>query len=936
MNKAPFIVTHPRPAGELAQQPLEPAAREDLAVRLFTRAAGLTSAQRTELLDRECGSDSPLRAEVESLLEFHDPQSNFLEQPVLGDNSAELLAQLSAQECGGMGDGEPTVVAGTRIGQYTLTKVLGAGGMGVVYEAEQDMPRRRVAIKVVRPGLLHGHLTRRFRAEAHALARLQHPGIAQIYDAGTARLGGVSIPYLAMELVEGTSLTSYVKTQKLTMRASLELFLKITEAVSHAHQRGVIHRDLKPANVMVTSGLDGGQPKVLDFGIARLTQTSLATGQRGDAEGASENPRGHSPTHVTMVTNTGQVMGTLAYMSPEQAGGGLVPVDVRSDVYALGAMLYELLAGRPPLDLSACSLIEGVRRIADVEPSSLGTLDRSLRGDLENIVSKALEKEPSRRYQSAAELGEDLRRYLHDEPITARAPSTWYQLRKFTRRNRVLAGGVAAVIVALSAGLATTLRQSGLTREALARANAQQENTTQALQFLGEVISSGNPDIARGREPTLRDALEMAAVRLERGDVASSTVAASLNAELGRAFGGLGDYVRGEAMQRRALALEQQVYGDTSTKALARVSSVARFMELQGRAVQSQPMLVEAMQKAIKAHGPKAQVTFEVVAQMGNAFPPERGGLDFAKCAWKLGQQIFGDADPRTLMAESSYGDALTHLGKPQEGFDVLRACYEVTHRTLGADHPQTLDTGASVGLALLRLGRVDESCQWLERSLILQRKVLGQNLFKIIKSTNNVATAFIQGGQHERALELTTQSLADCQKFYTAPSRDELNARGLMTSALIGLHRFDAAEISAGEQLRRAEMFVASGTAAGELEHHKDPRPASKTVDAAAPSQQTGTQAPAVTAAAPETGAIAPGDGSTPQPPAQNISDDVVDAWALHYDLYEAWKKPGEQAKWRERIGATPRGKKLLEAKEQKLAPPLRPESPAVAAQQK
>jgi WD40 repeat protein len=332
------------------------------------------------------------------------------------------------------------------IPRYRVVRLLGVGGMGAVYEAEQDTPRRMVALKVIRPGLATRRVLRRFRDEAEALGRLQHPGIAQIYEFGTTEplaAGHPPQPYFAMEMVRGPdgrqapTVTEYAANHHLSVRQRLDLLARVADAVHYAHQKGIIHRDLKPGNILVG---EDGQPKILDFGVARVTD--------GDVQAA------------TLHTDAGQLVGTLAYMSPEQAAGDVAAIDIRSDVYALGVIAYELLAGRLPHDVGRLVVHEAVRVIREEEPTRLSTVDRTLRGDVDTIVAMAVAKEKDRRYQSAAELAADVRRHMRYEPIVARRAGTWYQLSRFARRNRVLVGGVVGVVVALVMGLAAASWQA--------------------------------------------------------------------------------------------------------------------------------------------------------------------------------------------------------------------------------------------------------------------------------------------------------------------------------------------------------------------------------------------------------------------------------------------------------------------------------------------
>jgi hypothetical protein len=332
---------------------------------------------------------------------------------------------------------EPSARHPQRIGSYVILGILGRGGMGVVYRAEQSHPKRTVALKVLPIGLLYSdRLVRRFDHEAEVLGRLQHPGIARIYEAGTADGGFGLQPFFAMELIDGEPLTQYASHRALSPRQRLELLARVCDAVHYAHQQGVIHRDLKPANLLV-DGL--GQPKVLDFGVARATETD---------------------TKWTLAeTEAGMMLGTLPYMSPEQAAGNMEKMDTRSDVYALGVIAHELLTGQLPYHLAGMPLHDAVRVICDREPSRLGTIDRACRGDVETIVSKAMQKEKERRYDSAAELAADIRRYLNDEPIAARPPTTWYQLGKFARRNKTFVAAVFAVFLATVIGAGVAIWQ---------------------------------------------------------------------------------------------------------------------------------------------------------------------------------------------------------------------------------------------------------------------------------------------------------------------------------------------------------------------------------------------------------------------------------------------------------------------------------------------
>jgi len=436
----------------------------DRVQKVFHRARSLDAHSRSAFLRKACEGDSALRNEVESLLATAaKPDRDFLDQPALGD---EFRVSAPAPD-----PKEPDTPMPEAIGPYRLIRRIGAGGMGVVYEAEQKNTGSIVALKVIRPGAASNEIVRRFEHEAQVLGRLRHPGIARVYEAGIHHDGHRSVPFIAMELIAGPSLLEYVRQESPDVAAILELFAMICDAVQHAHQKGVIHRDLKPGNILVECADDTVQPKILDFGIARVTDADTLV--------------------ATMQTQAGQLIGTVKYMSPEQAAGDPADIDTRSDVYALGVILYELLARKMPYEIDRKMLHEAVRVIRENEPIPLGSVSRLFKGDLTTILGKALDKEKTQRYQSASEFAADIRRYLSSEPISAHPHSAIYQLRKFARRNRSLVAGVAVVFVLLVAGIITTSWQAAAAArardEARAARMAEQKQRERAERRFNEV-----------------------------------------------------------------------------------------------------------------------------------------------------------------------------------------------------------------------------------------------------------------------------------------------------------------------------------------------------------------------------------------------------------------------------------------------------------------
>lgn len=414
---------------------------------IFDRLVDLDPAAQAPALDVECHGDATLRTEIESLLAAAALETTArLRSPVAREASAFECTDEDSFRMGGV---PPT------IGGYRIVRLIGTGGMGEVYEATQENPSRSVALKVIRTTNVSADGRRRFAREAEALGRLRHPGIAHIYEAAVDERADATghtrpLPYLAMELVCGSPIVGAARAAQLDTSARLELMAMVCDAVQHAHAQGVVHRDLKPGNILLD---DHGWPKVIDFGVARLLDT--------------EHP------NSTLRTKTGQLVGTLAYMSPEQISGRLGAVDARADVYALGAVLFELLVDTMPIDVRGRSIADAARLIQESEPRRLSSIDHRLRGDLDVIVATALAKEPAQRYPSAAALAADLRRVLRDESIQARRPGPIERTRRFTRRHRALVATTIGVGLALVVGLVATTTMA--VRESMQRRSTERE-----------------------------------------------------------------------------------------------------------------------------------------------------------------------------------------------------------------------------------------------------------------------------------------------------------------------------------------------------------------------------------------------------------------------------------------------------------------------------
>ncbi len=540
-----------------------PSAREE---DLFHRALALPDAERAALLDRECPGDPELRQAVAQLLEIHGSADS-----VLRSAAPELAATVALTPP--RADEKP----GDWIGRYKLLEKIGEGGFGTVYMAAQEEPvRRRVALKVIKLGMDTREVVARFEAERQALAMMDHPNIAKVLDGGATDTGR---PYFVMDLVKGLPITTYCDQRQLSTRARLELFILVCQAVQHAHQKGVIHRDLKPSNILVTEQDDRPVPKVIDFGVARATQARL--------------------TEKTLFTHFNQAIGTPAYMSPEQTGLANLDIDTRSDVYALGVLLYELLTGRTPFD--AKKLLEAgyegiMRMIREVEPPKPSTrlstlsvpelvelggrrqeeprrLGASVEGDLDWIVMKALEKDRTRRYETATNFAQDLQRHLDSEPVTARPPSAVYRLQKLARRHRGAFVAATVTFTALVFGLSLAtylfLRERAAHEVAAAATRKAEEANARTREALA-AAQAAETEAMRQRE---------AAMEENRRTRAAEARSAELTAEIDqrrRYASGIAD-----AFGAENAALEKIFMPDDEklTRALAAVAERERLSE---------------------------------------------------------------------------------------------------------------------------------------------------------------------------------------------------------------------------------------------------------------------------------------------------------------------------------------------------------------------
>jgi tetratricopeptide (TPR) repeat protein len=690
-----------------------------------------------------------------------------------------------------------------RIGHYRILRLIGEGGMGRVYEAEQENPKRIVALKVIRSGFA---TPKRFAHEAQALARLHHPGIAQIYEAGSAQTADGSEPFFAMELVRGPALGDYVALHALPLQARLELFVKICDAVQHAHENGVIHRDLKPGNILVD---EQGQPKILDFGLARLIDSDVQA--------------------VTMQTDVGQLLGTLPYMSPEQVAADPRAIDKRSDVYALGVILYEMLAGQLPLDVHARVLHEAVRVIREEDPRPLSTIDRAFRGDIENIVARALEKEKERRYPSAADLATDIGRYLRHEPIVARPPSAMYQLKKFAQRNRVLVGGIAAVFVVLVVGVvASTLfavratdaegrvklqlaatqaaEQLANSRESEARVEA--AKATAVSDFVTDMLKAADPSVSRDREVKVRDVLDQAAKQVEQGSLKDHPeVEAAVRRTLGNTYAAIGALEPSEKQLRAALALT----AESSADHVDCVVDLANVLDDRGQFTEALALAQKALEIHESALGGKSAEVANDCILLGNLYynlDRRDDALASDRRAVEIKKSVFGEKSPKVagslatlafhLHEKRAYAEAEPLLDEAVDSLsaagvewelklaDVLKQrgrvheskrefkkaeedfdrALDIFQKTYGPDHYHVADILDALATVYMRTGDLDRAETSEREALEIRRKLFGDHR-DTATSLTTLAAILEKKGDIDGALELLREALDMRRKVF-------------------------------------------------------------------------------------------------------------------------------------------------------------------------
>ena len=776
--------------------------------------------ERTAFVVAQCGQDSVLRQQVEMRLAgvaeaIPGPEA---------DQAVTVKAPLSEHPQTSLLPGDD--VLGSHIGRYRLLQVLGEGGFGTVFVAEQSEPvLRRVALKIIKLGMDTREVVARFEAERQALAMMDHPNIAQVFDAGATNAGR---PYFVMELVKGIPLNRFCNQHRYDTQRRLKLFLAICGAVQHAHQKGIIHRDLKPSNILVTLQGDEAVPKVIDFGIAKAIDRKL--------------------TDKTVFTQDQQFLGTPMYMSPEQAGAGNLDVDTRSDIYSLGVVLYELLTDQTPFDsqsLARLSLDEIRRAVREREPSrpssrlarlteqgqkdvsrhlatTVNQLGEQLRGDLDWIVMKCLEKDRIRRYESVSGLAADLERYRRQEPVMARPPSRRYRLQKLVQRNRLAVGAGAAVALALLLGSALSTWLYLRERHALALATAAEQaaqmeaaRSRQVAQFLKRMLNGVGPATALGRDTQmLREILKKTADQLGTELANQPEVEGDLRLTLGRTYYDLGEYSLAAAMHGEALRLLEQRLGTNHPSVAEPLFELGRTHHESGDLDTAEPLYRRALDLRKRTFGSNH---LDVARSLGNLanLLADRGDLtgatEYQRQSLAIREQLLPPDDPQLAMSYNNLAMILRDQGKAREALQWLQKSFDIRQRTLDPSHPDFAQSHINFSAVLSDLARFPSAETHERKALELMSKVLPPDHPDLALGTNNLAGLRYDQGDWVEADEISRQGLDSelrlrgdrhPETLYFKSLRGRvLLAMGQLSEARALLNQSEAGQLALGER---------------------------------------------------------------------------------------------------------------------------------------
>jgi len=732
-------------------------------------------AAREEVLRSACGADVDQRVRVESLLRLHDQGGLFLAgeaEGLAGDSPVEAPRYTEVDEG-----------PGTLIGRYKLLQRIGEGGFGVVYMAEQREPvKRRVALKVIKLGMDTRQVVARFEAERQALALMEHPHIARVLDGGATETGR---PYFVMELVRGVPITQFCDENQVPTEERLRLFNEVCSAIQHAHQKGIIHRDIKPSNVLVTRHDHRAVPKVIDFGVAKATQQEL--------------------TEKTLFTRFHEFIGTPAYMSPEQAQMSGLDIDTRSDIYALGVLLYELLTGLTPFDaqeLLRSGYDEMRRRICEDEPVKPSTrlntlsqedrtavarrrktdpvqLQRLFRGDLDRIAMKAMEKDRSLRYESASALADDVRRYLNDEPVAAAAPSVGYRLRKFSRRHRTAVSMAGLVLLLVVSGALASAHFAVMAQRAERHARAEAEITAAVNAFLNEdLFGQADPEANPEAELRVRTLLDRAGRKIQSRFEGRPLVEAAIRSTLGGLYAKLSEYRLADEHLRRAFELRLKAAGQRDPLTLEAMSDLALNSVRRGQIEEARHTAERALQFARQSLGPRHAQTLKCLARLARIHYSRGDTPAMEAAAREVVETGRGlrTVDPGDLaLALDLLGRVHGRRGEAAKGEAMIQEAIALLDQRLGKDHGQTVRARHNLAVYYYNLRyKLDEAEVLFVAALERQRRLLGESHQSTLATHRNLALLYQSRQEPRRALVHLTEILSyQKPEFVLQPLRE-------------------------------------------------------------------------------------------------------------------------------------------------------------------
>jgi serine/threonine protein kinase/tetratricopeptide (TPR) repeat protein len=752
---------------------------------VFHAALAIANPQaRAAYLDQACAGNLTLRQEVEELLAAHAGGSP-LDRPPAG-----VALTGAYQPDPGQAD---LTKPGERIGPYKLLEKIGEGGMGEVWVAEQHEPiRRRVALKVIKPGMDSRAVLARFEAERQALAMMDHPHIAKVLDAGTT---ADRRPYFVMELVKGVPITEFCDARRLTPQQRLELFIPVCQAIQHAHQKGIIHRDIKPTNVLVELHDDRPVSKVIDFGVAKAIGQQL--------------------TEKTLYTGFGALVGTPAYMAPEQATFNALDVDTRADVYALGVLLYELLVGTPPFEperLKLAALDEVLRLVREEEPprpstrlstsqarASIAavrqtdptTLTKLVRGELDWVVMKALEKDRTRRYETASALAKDVERYLKDETVEACPPTLGYRVRKFTRKHRMALFWTAMVILILGGIAQASAWQAMKLRDALVevqeqrvatlkeklQADAERERAreaerkavkekeradreakaTKAVQeyLINQVLAAADPYKSKGTKLSVEDLLDRAAAAVGSSFAAQPEFEVAIREMLGRTFMRLGKYAAARTQVTAALDLRKRLNSNNHPETFLNENDLGEILHQEGKVAEAERLLRACLERSRQTLGEKHPVTLATYSNLGTLLwrqKRHREAEPLTRRAYELQHEILGPENQNTLVSLLNLGIQIRDQGRLTDAEPLMVKALQELRRVYGDNHPTTIAARNNLGSLRLAQRNLPEALRHYREALSAARAVLPDHHPNTLLTVNNVGYVLQQMGKLDEA----------------------------------------------------------------------------------------------------------------------------------------------------------------------------------------